>query len=132
VIVLDTSAILAFVDARERDHARVTTALDGDLGPYVIPAAILSEVGYLIEHRLGQHVLDLFLSDLESGAFTIDCGDGDVRRIRELVARFSDLPLGLADAAVVASAERHGNRVLTLDRRDFDVVSGTVPLTLLP
>jgi uncharacterized protein len=132
VIVLDTSAILAFVDARERDHARVTAELDGDPGPYVIPAGILGEVGYLIEHRLGPRVLDLFLTDLESGAFTIDCGDGDLGRIRELVARFTDLPLGFADAAVVAAAERFGHRVLTLDRRDFDVVVGAVPLTLLP
>jgi uncharacterized protein len=132
MIVLDTSAVLAFVDARERDHARVVAAIDADPGPYVVPAAILAEVGFLLEQRLGQPVFDLFLADLASGAFTIDCGDGDIPRIRELVTWFDDLPLGFADAAVVAAAERNGRRVLTLDRRDFDVVIGTTPLTLLP
>src|SRR3954469_10053255 len=132
VIVLDTSAVLAFVDGKERDHGRVIAAVEADSGPYFIPTSILAEVGYLLEHRLGQRILDLFLRDIESGAFTLDCGDGDTPRIRELVARFVDLPLGFADAAVVACAERRGRRIVTLDRRDFDVVSGSAELRLLP
>ena len=37
-----------------------------------------------------------------------------------------------ADAAVVACAERNGGRVLTFDRRDFDVIAREVPITLVP
>ena len=51
--------------------------------------------------------------------------------IRALVMRYADLPLGFADAAVVACAERSGGRILTLDR-DFTIVSREVPLTILP
>jgi predicted nucleic acid-binding protein len=50
----------------------------------------------------------------------------------ELAARYADLPLGVADAAVAVCAERHGGRVLTLDRRDFDVVAGEARLEVLP
>ncbi len=49
--------------------------------------------------------------------------------------RYSDLPLGAADASVVAVAERfHIADVLTLDTRDFSVVrpSHVPALTLLP
>jgi predicted nucleic acid-binding protein len=49
---------------------------------------------------------------------------GDFVRMRALVARYDNLNLGLADAAVVACAERHGGRVLTTDRRDLRVVAG--------
>ena len=52
--------------------------------------------------------------------------------MRELIARFRDLRLGYADAAVVACAERNGGRVLTFDRRDFDVIAREVPITLVP
>jgi predicted nucleic acid-binding protein len=132
VIVLDTSALLALIDRRDRGHAGVTAAFDAERAPFLVPAAILAEVGYLLEHRLGQPVLALFLEDLESGALTLDCGDRDLARIRELTGRYADLPLGLADAAVVACAERSGGRVMTLDRRDLDVVAGEVALTLVP
>jgi predicted nucleic acid-binding protein len=46
--------------------------------------------------------------------------------------RYGDLPLGFADAAVVACAERNGGRILTFDRRDFDVVAADVGLTIVP
>ncbi|HEV3311406.1 MAG TPA: hypothetical protein VG815_12910 [Chloroflexota bacterium] len=40
-----------------------------------------------------------------------------------LVARYEDMPLGFSDASVIASAERNGRLVLTLDRRHFNVVA---------
>jgi uncharacterized protein len=63
---------------------------------------------------------------------TLDCGEQDVPRIRTLVRRYADLPLGFADAAVIACAERYGGRVLTLDLRHFGVVAREGNLTLLP
>ena len=58
----------------------------------------------------------------------------DWLRIAELVAKYRDLPLGTADASVVAAAERLGiTEVATLDRRHFTVVRpSTGPFTVLP
>jgi predicted nucleic acid-binding protein len=54
-------------------------------------------------------------------------------RIVELTERYHDLPLGLADAAVIACAERHRGKVLTTDHRHFLVVArGEASLTVLP
>ena len=45
-----------------------------------------------------------------------------MRRVRELMRKYRDLPMDVADAALVAVAEREGiTRVFTLDRRDFEV-----------
>jgi predicted nucleic acid-binding protein len=88
-------------------------------------------VTYVEGRLLGGRVHDLFLEDIESREFVIDCGDDDMARIRILVTRYSDLPLGFADAAVVACAERNSGRILTLDA-DFRVVAGQVPLTIVP
>jgi hypothetical protein len=46
----------------------------------------------------------------------------DVPRIRELMAKYRDLPMDLADAAIVRVAERERiNRVFTLDQKDFRI-----------
>jgi len=47
----------------------------------------------------------------------------DLIRCRELIAQYRDLPLGLADASVAATAERLGiPRLLTGDERHFRVI----------
>lgn len=131
MITLDTSAVLPLLDRRDPDHRRVREAFVEDGGPYLVPAWIIAEVGYLVEQRLKARVLDVFLADLETGAFAFECGDTDVPRIRELVRRYADLPLGVADAAVVACAERNGGRVLTLDA-DFAIVAKERKITVHP
>ena len=128
LITLDTSALYALLDRRDRDHLAVRGALERDGGPFVVPVGILAEIGYLTERRLGRHALDALLEDLETGAYSLDDAlADDLPRIRALTHRYADLPLGFADAAVVACAERNAGRVLTLDD-DFAVVAreGTI------
>ena len=132
MITLDTSAIVALLDADEPAHERVVEALGAERPPFLIPAAIVCEVGYLVQRNLGGTAIAVFLADLADGQFRYDPGEADLARIRELVVRYADLPLGIADAAVVACAERAGGRVMTLDRRDFDVVGREVAMTLVP
>lgn len=132
MITIDTGALVALLDRRDPDHRRVREALVTDTGPYLVPAWILAEVGYFAEARLGAKVVDAFLADLETSAYSFECGDRDLPRIRELVRRYADLPLGVADAAVIACAERNGGRVLTLDARDFGVVAKEGKIAVLP
>jgi predicted nucleic acid-binding protein len=132
VITLDTSAILALLDGDDPDHARCVEALRGEAPPFVVPAGILGEVGYLIEVKLGTAAVVDFAGDLARHAFRLDCGESDFPRVAELVARYEDLRLGFADASVIACAERSGRRVLTLDLRDFGPVAreGRIELAL--
>ena len=132
MITLDSSAVFALLNRRDPDHRRVKSALEQDRGPYLIPAAILGEIAYLVEERLGHKVMDLFLGDLVSGAYSLDCGEAELPRARQLAKKYADLPLGFTDAAVAACAEANGNRVLTLDTRDFSVVGKETRLTILP
>ena len=131
-MVLDTSGLFAVLASDDRHHHAALAALSDDRGPYVVPAGILAEAGYMIETRLGIDVLGAFLSDLETDAFTYDCDASDLRRIRELTARYHDLHLGVADAAVVACAERTMAPILTFDRRDFQVVAREGTISIVP
>jgi len=132
VITLDTSALYALLNRRDRAHTAAVQALEDDPGPYLVPAATLGEIAFLVVERLGIGVLDLLLADLESGAYTLDCGEADLGRARQLVQRYADLSLGYVDAAVIACAERSGGRVLTFDLRDFGVVAAEGTITIVP
>lgn len=132
LITLDTSALLALADRRDPNHERVLAAYDDDPGPYIVPAATLGEIGHMLERDLGIQAVTALLFDLAEGVVEVDCGEGDFARAGALAVRYESLPLGLVDAAVIACAERNGGRVLTLDRRHFDVVGRELALEVLP
>jgi predicted nucleic acid-binding protein len=52
----------------------------------------------------------------------VPLGQEDVSRMKDLMAKYRDQPMDLADAALVRVAEREGlDRVFTVDRTDFEV-----------
>jgi predicted nucleic acid-binding protein len=132
VITLDSSGLFALLDRRSAEHELAAVTLKAELGPHIVPIPILAEIAYMVETRLHPDVLDAFLEDLDSGAFSLDCCERDIPDVRRLVRRYADLPLGFADAGVIACAERNGGRVLSLDKRDFGVVAREGRITLLP
>jgi predicted nucleic acid-binding protein len=124
--------VLEWLDARAPRHADVVATIASEQRPFLLPAAAFCEVGYFAQHRYGIRAVDAVLHDLEIGMLKLDCGERDIPRVRQLIARYDDLPLGSADAFVAACAERNGGRVLTLDRRHFDVVARELGLEVLP
>jgi len=124
--------VLEWLDTRTPRYEDVVEAVRGEQRPFMLPAAALCEIGDLAERRYGIRAVDAVLRDLEIGMLKLDCGERDIPRVRQLMARYDDLPLGSADAFVAACAERNGGRVLTLDRRHFDVVGRELGLEVLP
>lgn len=92
----------------------------------------MAEMSYVIEKRVGHVSVVRLLDNIQPARLMLHCGENDTERIRELAQRYADMPLGFADAAVNACAERHGGRVLTLDHRHFDVVARDADITILP
>ncbi|MEX0702044.1 MAG: PIN domain-containing protein [Planctomycetales bacterium] len=123
-MICDTGAIYALYDADDAHHVPVREAWDSESGPFVLPMTLLSEVDYLLHTRLGIDAALDFVESVESGAFVLQplLAD-DVTRCRELMNDYRDLVLGLADASIVAIAERLNlHRVLTVDLRHFRTV----------
>lgn len=125
-LVADSGALYALYDADDRHHRPVADALAAARGPVIVPSVLLCEVDYLLREFLGVDAELDFLRSLEEGAFLLEPFTGvDLSRARELVEQYRDLDLdlGLADAAVVATAERlHIPTLLTVDERDFRAV----------
>lgn len=131
MIVLHTSAILGLEDRRDHYHRVAVKTLEGAAGPAIIPMGILAEVDHMLTGRV-RGAMDRVLDAFIDGSVLLDCGDLDLPRIKDLMSRYAELPLGFSDAAVVACAERNGGQVMTFDRRDFDVVARDVAITVVP
>jgi predicted nucleic acid-binding protein len=114
----------------------VRRVLDQERSLVVIPSAVLGELDYLLREHLGIRAEIDFLESVMSGSFTLEnLIPADVVRCHELVTTYKDLDLGLADAAVIATAERlNVERILTVDERDFRAVRPKRgrPFVLLP
>ena len=103
----------------------------------MLPAGALSSPpDWLASTRLGPEAFLAFLDDIEAQRLRVlELVAADYSRIRELLTRYRDLPLGFVDAAVLALVERlREAKVATLDHRHFGVLRPRhVPrLRLLP
>jgi predicted nucleic acid-binding protein len=123
-LIADSGALYALVDADDEHHEAVREVVESEVGPIIVPTAILAEVDYLLLTHLGVDHELAFLEDLGSGAYSLEpLTPPDLIRARELIAQYRELRIGLADAAVAATAERLGIfRILTTDLRHFRAI----------
>jgi uncharacterized protein len=136
VILLDTSGLLAALDAAQRSHSRAVAALERSAGPRLLSPFVLAELDYLIASRVSAAAERALLDEVARGAYRLEPFDAaDVAEAVSVIGRYGDMELGLADASIVVLAHRHGLRdVLTLDERHFRAMVGPggEPFRLLP
>jgi hypothetical protein len=121
VIVLDTSGLLAALDAGQRQHELARQVLEDDSGPLLLSPFVLAELDYLLLGRVGARAERALLDEVAAGAYDlVPFGPGEVAEAADLIGRYAELRIGLADASVaVIAAAAKTTRVLTLDERHF-------------
>ena len=121
MILLDTSGLLAAIDADQRQHAACAAALKLAKPPLVLSPFVLAELDYLLAQHVGTAAQLALLEEVARGAYRLEPFDSaDVEAARAIIERYADLRIGLADASIVVLAARHAARdVLTLDERHF-------------
>ena len=119
--LIDTGAVIALLDTSERHHEAVRSYLGQRL---LLPVTLLAEIDYLVSKYLGDHVARAFFAGVERGDLELlGFDNADFARANAIMARYPSVPLGIADASVMALAERYQiKRILTLDRRHFSLV----------
>jgi uncharacterized protein len=134
MLIADTGAIYAFYDGNDQYHQSVRTLINQNAGKIIIPEIILVEIDYLLGHLLGVEAELDFFQDIFHGVYRLHpLNESILQRSSQLIAQYHDLKLGLADAAVMATAEELNiYQILTVDERDFRAVRLQAPLTLLP
>ena len=123
-MIVDTSALLAFVNVQDSHHEACVAVIDAARDELVVSPYVLAELDYLVATRVGTAAEIAVLEELVGGAWELaDFGADDIVRATGIVKRYADQSIGLADASLLVLADRYGTRtVATLDHRHFDVV----------
>ena len=135
MILLDTSGLLAALDASQRSHAEAAASLAATHPPLLLSPFVLAELDYLLFARVGEGPRASMLAEVARGAYLLEPMSGaDVGQARTIIHRYGGLGLSLADASIAVLAKRHRTReVLTLDQRHFRVLTADgKPFRLLP
>jgi hypothetical protein len=121
VILLDTSGLLAAIDGSQRHHPACAAVLAESMPPFLLSPLVLAELDYLLTTRVGPREQSAFLDEVVRGAYRLEpFGAADVAVARDVIARYTGLEIGLADASIVVLAHRHSTRdILTLDEGHF-------------
>ncbi len=136
MIVADTSGLLAALDPDEVHHDVCRRVVESQSEPLLLSPFVLNELDYLVGRKLGVDAAQMLLEDVALGAYQlVPFEAGDVAACRNLVVRYPNAMLGIADASVMLLADRHRTTsILTLDERHFRAVrtDRSQPYRLLP
>jgi uncharacterized protein len=134
LILVDAGPLVALVDSDDQHHSKCVDALKGFREPLATVWPPLTEAMYLLaDLPKGQEALWEMLDRGALRLLTLDAGDAP--RIRELMKKYANRRMDLADAALLRVAEREGiAKIFTVDRRDFSVyrLHGRIRPALLP
>jgi predicted nucleic acid-binding protein len=121
VIVLDTSGLLAALDAEQRHHEPAREVLAADPGPLLLSPFVLAELDSLLIDRVGPRAELALLDEVAGGAYDlVPFSVDEVAAAAQLVGRYGELGIGLTDASIaVIAAAAKTTRLLTLDERHF-------------
>ena len=135
-MIVDTSALLAYFDARDPAHAAVAEVIESGPGPNVVSPFVLAEIDYLVLSRFGVRTEMQVLRELTGGAWELaSVSLTQLRDAADIVETYGDFKIGLTDAMNVVLAQAYRTTtVATLDRRHFSTLRRPdgKPLTIVP
>jgi uncharacterized protein len=120
-VLVDTGPLVALLDRSDPYHHTCQETLSSLEDSLVTVWPVVTEAMYML--RSYWQAQDALWEMIDTAAVEIlVLGKNDVARMRELMRKYRDLPMDLADAALVRVAERERlRRIFTLDRRDFQI-----------
>lgn len=123
-MIVDTSGLLAYLDANEPDHESVAAIIDGAEEPLVVSPYVVAELDCLVLTRHGTVAEHAALNELAGGAWELAAMDRErFDAAIRIVERYADVPIGIADASNIVLAEAYRTHdIVTLDRRHFSVL----------
>ena len=120
MILVDTGPLVALFDPKDGQHERCARALKNIREPIATTVPVLTEALHVLgPASIGSDRLREFV---EGGGVSVWFFERTaLTRAFELMERYADHPMDLADASLVAAAESLGTRrVFTIDRKDFE------------
>ncbi len=119
-VILDTGPLVAYLDSREEHHDWAVAQIDSFEDPMITCEAVIVESCFLLQDH--QRALAKIADYLARGVIRIEFSlTENHSAVFELMKKYHDVPMALADACLVCMAEEsRGSRVFTADS-DFHV-----------
>lgn len=123
MIIIDTGFSLALANQKDEFHQKAKTKFQSlAKEKFITTWCVATETCYLLQEKLGVDAPKLFINKISTEKLILfDLKPVHCPRIEELMKKYRDLPMDLADASLVILAEElgHGN-ILSVDYRDFN------------
>ena len=118
--LIDTGAMLAFLDQNDRWHERCVAALSTLSLPLATSAAVLAELFHLLRNH-PRHKAAAWTFVRSAAVTVLAIEDADLPALEELMRKYADRPMDFADATLVRLAERDSlSTIFTIDHDDFE------------
>jgi predicted nucleic acid-binding protein len=134
IAILDTGPWVALIDRSESRHAECVQWLKDFSGRLYSTEAVLTEVLYLLNFSIIAQcaALDFIL---ESVVEIVPAITKSLKKTKNLMKKYADLPMDFADATIVCLAMDTGmQNIITFDKKDFAIykLSKTKSFTIIP
>lgn len=120
-LIVDTAPLVAAAAEDESAHELAVVLLRKLAGPFLVTTPVLTEAEYLIRKKVGYGSARALIADVIAGTLQhVALEAPDLARAQAVMEAHPGIPLGLADASIVAVAERlRIKTILTFDHSDF-------------
>jgi len=121
IAIIDTGPWVALIDRSESRHTDCVQWLKTFSGRLYSTEAVLTEVLYLLSFSITAQcaALDFIL---ESVVEIVPSSIESLKKIKNLMKKYADLPMDFADATIVCLATETGmHNIVTFDIKDFAI-----------
>lgn len=120
VVVLDTGPLVAFLDRREREHARVAETMKSLTAPLLTVEPVLAEACFLLRRVSGgtQAILRMIRDGLLVVPLRVS---EEAAALDALMGKYADVPMSLTDACLVRVVELNPRALVFTLASDFRV-----------
>lgn len=117
-VILDSSALVALLDSRDQNHSWARHAVANLALPWVTAEAVIVEAFFLLEGPAAARLTRL----LRDGRLRVVFGLRDEPApILDLMAKYSSIPMSLADACLVRMTEMLPEPLVVTTDTDFKI-----------
>jgi predicted nucleic acid-binding protein len=120
IILIDSGPLIALFDKSDRYHIKVVEFLKTFQGNLVTTWSVLTEVSHILDFNLNVQID--FLKWVEMGGVEVyNISQDDLSHIIEMMQKYTNVPMDLADATLMYVAHKENIRkILSIDS-DFDI-----------
>ena len=124
MIIVDTSALLAMHDPRDKHHKKLGEIALKKKHELIISPYVVAEFDYMLSRANSPELSLMALNNLLTSPFElVQLTTEDFVTATKVIQKYQDLKIGITDASLIALASRfETNKVMTLDRRHFGVM----------